>query len=74
MPCAVCLSIACDFVISCHTHLLFDENIFDLTLVCYGDLRHTGLNQIRTIYTTLTNFSTKYLAMCKVYSDVGGIK
>ena len=36
-------------VISCHTHLLFDENIFDLTLVCYGDLRHTGLNQIRNI-------------------------
>ena len=27
-----------------------------------------------TIYTTLTNFSTKYLVMCKVYTDVGGIK
>ena len=26
------------------------------------------------IYTTLTNFSTKYLVMCKVYTDVGGIK
>ena len=25
-------------------------------------------------YTTLTNFSTKYLTMCKVYTDVGGIK
>ena len=25
-------------------------------------------------YTTLTNFSTKYLVMCKVYTDVGGIK
>ena len=25
------------------------------------------------IYTTLTNFSTKYLVMCKVYTDVGGI-
>ena len=24
-------------------------------------------------YTTLTNFSTKYLVMCKVYTDVGGI-
>ena len=24
--------------------------------------------------TTLTNFSTKYLVMCKVYTDVGGIK
>ena len=25
-------------------------------------------------YTTLTNFSMKYLVMCKVYTDVGGIK
>ena len=25
------------------------------------------------IYTTLTNFSTKFLVMCKVYTDVGGI-
>ena len=25
-------------------------------------------------YTTLTNFSTKYFVMCKVYTDVGGIK
>ena len=25
-------------------------------------------------FTTLTNFSTKYLVMCKVYTDVGGIK
>ena len=27
-----------------------------------------------THYTTLTNLSTKYLVMCKVYTDVGGIK
>ena len=25
-------------------------------------------------HTTLTNFSTRYLVMCKVYTDVGGIK
>ena len=25
-------------------------------------------------YTTFTNFSMKYLMMCKVYTDVGGIK
>ena len=24
-------------------------------------------------YTTLTNFSTNYLVLCKVYNDVGGI-
>ena len=27
----------------------------------------------RLIYTTLTNFSTNYLVMCKVYTNVGGI-
>ena len=26
------------------------------------------------IHITLTNFSTKYLVMCKVYTDVSGIK
>ena len=26
------------------------------------------------VYTSLTNFSTKYLVVCKVYTDVGGIK
>ena len=26
------------------------------------------------IYTTPTNISMKYLMMCKVYTDVGGIK
>ena len=29
---------------------------------------------VKHVYTTFTNFSTKYLAMCKVYTDVGGIK
>ena len=27
-----------------------------------------------SFYTTLTNFSMKYLVMCKVCTDVGGIK
>ena len=26
------------------------------------------------LYTTLINFSTKFLVMCNVYTDVGGIK
>ena len=26
------------------------------------------------IYTTFTNFSMIYIVMCKVYTDVGGIK
>ena len=29
---------------------------------------------ITITYTTLTNFNTKYLVMCKVYTDVGGIE
>ena len=31
-------------------------------------------NTKSNFYTTHTNFSTKYLVMCKVYTDVGGIK
>ena len=27
-----------------------------------------------SLYTTFTNFSMKYHLMCKVYTDVGGIK
>ena len=29
---------------------------------------------IKTFYAALTKFSMKYLMMCKVYTDVGGIK
>ena len=35
-------------------------------LVCMKD--------VVKVYTTFTNFSMKYLVMCKVYIDVGGIK
>ena len=34
--------------------------------------KHKTLNI--NLYTTLNNFSMKYLMMCKVYTDVGGIK
>ena len=36
-----------------------------------------GVNKFRVgynIYITFTNFSKKYLAICKVYTDVSGIK
>ena len=32
------------------------------------------IEAIQNIYTTLTNFSTKYIMMCKVYTNEGGIK
>ena len=35
---------------------------------------HCMMQNIKGLYTTLTNFSAKYLVMCKVYTDVGGIK
>ena len=31
-------------------------------------------SKVTKIYTTFTNFSMKYYLMCKVYTDVGGIK
>ena len=34
---------------------------------------HVKCHIITCIYTTLTNFSTKYLVMCKIYTDIGGI-
>ena len=37
-------------------------------------VRKRQTESVILVYTTLTNFSTKYLTMCKVYTDVGGIK
>ena len=47
--------------------------IFDLLnfVTVYGYL-FVDIDKI--FYTTFTNFSMKYLVMCKVYTDVGGIK
>ena len=39
-----------------------------------GYTRHWGkVESFIFHYTTLTNFSTKHLVMCEVYTDVGGI-
>ena len=38
------------------------------------DYLHVHVQADKPFYTTLTNFSTKYLMMGKVYTDVGGIK
>ena len=37
-------------------------------------MRDNNLQSNVVFYTTLTNFSMIYLMMCKVYTDVGGIK
>ena len=45
---------------------------------CMAKPRHPfayqWLDNVKIYYTTLTNFSKKYLVMYKVYTDVGGIK
>ena len=46
-----------------------DEIILSLLML----VNHAFVANI-LVYTTLTNFSTKHLVMCKVYTDVGGIK
>ena len=43
-----------------------------LTSLSSNDL--TNQTQLNDHYTTFTNFSMKYHLMCKVYTDVGGIK
>ena len=34
----------------------------------------SSIVSVKFPFTTLTNFSTNYLMMCNVYTDVGGIK
>ena len=34
----------------------------------------SGLTDIKIAYTTFADFSMKYHLMCKVYTDIGGIK
>ena len=38
------------------------------------DVSAANISPVTVDYTTLINFSMKYLVMCKVYTDVGGIK
>ena len=47
-------------------------NMFSCTLV--WTWMTLGDTNILPIYTTLIIFSMKYLVMCKIYTDVGGIK
>ena len=44
------------------------------TVLQYSDIRGSVLPLIILLHTILTNFSTNYLVMCKVYTDVEGIK
>ena len=73
-----------------HTHLLLDLSItsgivsyisyykwddFYFEIVNFQFLvRDLSLSPSYGVFTTITYFSTKYFVMCKVYTDVGGIK
>ena len=60
------------FCSCCFSMLLF---VYVLICLFYGRSFSDCLNTWdKYFYTTLINFSTKYLVMCKVYTDVGGIK
>ena len=45
-----------------------------ISVLIYTPGKKKSNKHINSLYTTLTDFSTKYLVMCKVYTDVGGIK
>ena len=55
------------------------ENTVDPDQLASDEAIWSGATLLSTLfvytcfYTTLTIFSTKYLVMCKVYTDVGGI-
>ena len=44
---------------------MFDRVYVEIVVITSND---------KLIYTTFTNFSMKYLVMCMVYTDDGGIK
>ena len=61
----------------------FGSKLFDTLIVFMkenfekksaGNKKYAQHCRDKWIYTSLTNFSTKYLRVCKVYTDVGGIK
>ena len=62
------------FNICWHVDIYEHDKIRDqLSWACTNTNKQTPMAWIHC-YTTFTNFSTNYLVMCKVYTDVGGIK
>ena len=58
---------------NCNVSLwLSEDNVKSKVSHTYCSLTFRSID--KDSYTTLANFSTKYLEMCKVYIDVGGIK
>ena len=53
----------------CQSHCLSPSIMYKNEAFCKVDV-----NLIKIDYTTFTNFSMKYLVMCMVYTDDGGIK
>ena len=55
-------------------YLLWNNTVLDADLISTGAASPLIKRRYNPSCTTLTNFSTKYLVMCKVFTDVGGIK
>ena len=53
---------------------IYEINQHACELTSIENLEKVWKYSINPFYTTLTNFSTKYLVMCNVYTGVGGIK
>ena len=51
-----------------YSSILVGQSLKKIMSICIEQLYN------KCLYTTLTNVSMKYLMMCKVYTDVGGIK
>ena len=61
--------------VKCNDIFFLVGRFFNLNLAAYYNYHFKLFSmQVSTIYTTLTNFSTKYLVMYKVYTHVGGLK
>ena len=55
------------------SHAMEQSDNFKKTVAEFHN-RPLTQKQLKPHYTTFTNFSMKYHLMCKVYTDVGGIK
>ena len=78
------LSLSLDYHWDNHTDVVLSCSIYVFKHTCNQSVASSKKGQCMNnveivtsatlVYTTLTKFSMNYLVMCKVYTDVGGIK
>ena len=77
--CTLCVPSRMHILRNCKGQLLKEDGDVKFLLIALNStgpqcLSLTVTKLWRRIYTTFTNFSMKYLVMCIVYTDDGGIK